>query len=416
MPRKAKELSSWTVEEHGVRVRVYRRGGRYVLDVRASVGYRGGRRSAKTSDRSTADAAAHDYAREIAKQQILGIKPETLTLGELIAAYMKGKGWGLKENWRRAANTRANLFIMAWGEDRLVAEISETSVKDYCAKRSDGRIAPPLRARQIAAGKPVPPLRPGALDSDFAWLSSAFNWARSHKLPSGERLLSHNPLHDCKRALPREAPRMIRRPKASPDRYARTLTHADAIDPEGRLRLILALARYTGRRESAITQLRVKDMLLSPRSVAQALASAGMDEGDAAMMPHGAIYWSADTDKQAVLHVTPISEPARSEIERYLAQHARIGDVPLFPGPKHSSLPISRVIAYRWLMKAERLAGLDKLSGGGFHPYRRLWASERKHLADVDVAAAGGWGSTKTLAIYQQSDPASVLAAVQAVG
>ena len=33
-------------------------------------------------------------------------------------------------------------------------------------------------------------------------------------------------------------------------------------------------------------------------------------------------------------------------------------------------------------------------------------------LSDVAVAAGGGWKSTKTLKIYQQIDPASVLAAV----
>jgi hypothetical protein len=90
----------------------------------------------------------------------------------------------------------------------------------------------------------------------------------------------------------------------------------------------------------------------------------------------------------------------------------RLGDVPLFPGPKDETQPISRVVAARWLIRAETLAEVPKLTGGTFHPYRRLWASERRHLADVDVARAGGWKSTKTLNIYQQSDPAAVLAAV----
>jgi hypothetical protein len=63
-------------------------------------------------------------------------------------------------------------------------------------------------------------------------------------------------------------------------------------------------------------------------------------------------------------------------------------------------------------MRAERLAELPKLAGGVWHPYRRLWATERQHLSDVAVAAAGGWKSTKTLKIYQQVEPAGVLAAV----
>jgi integrase len=152
--------------------------------------------------------------------------------------------------------------------------------------------------------------------------------------------------------------------------------------------------------------------LLSTERIARALAEAGMDEGLAKHMPHGAIRWSAESDKQGILHVTPIARATREEIERYLSDNPRVGDVPLFPGPKHEALPISRVVAARWLIRAEKLAEISKLTGGTFHPYRRLWATDRKRLSLVDVASAGGWKSTKTLAIYQQSDPAGVLAAV----
>ena len=66
-------------------------------------------------------------------------------------------------------------------------------------------------------------------------------------------------------------------------------------------------------------------------------------------------------------------------------------------------------------MKAEKFAGLPKLAGGQFHPYRRLWATERKDLPVQDVAAAGGWKTVETLQrLYQQADGATTLAAVQA--
>jgi hypothetical protein len=66
-------------------------------------------------------------------------------------------------------------------------------------------------------------------------------------------------------------------------------------------------------------------------------------------------------------------------------------------------------------MKAEELAKLPKLVGGRFHPYRRLWATERKNLPLVDVAAAGGWKDTQALRLsYQQADAASVLRVVEA--
>jgi hypothetical protein len=55
------------------------------------------------------------------------------------------------------------------------------------------------------------------------------------------------------------------------------------------------------------------------------------------------------------------------------------------------------------LIAAERKAGLPKLRGGAWHPYRRKWATERKHLPITDVAAAGGWADVQTLIdCYQQ--------------
>jgi hypothetical protein len=43
-------------------------------------------------------------------------------------------------------------------------------------------------------------------------------------------------------------------------------------------------------------------------------------------------------------------------------------------------------------------------------PYRRKWATERKHLPLVDVAAAGGWkGTQMLLKCYRQPDPETIL-------
>jgi hypothetical protein len=59
------------------------------------------------------------------------------------------------------------------------------------------------------------------------------------------------------------------------------------------------------------------------------------------------------------------------------------------------------------------LAGLPKLKRGVWHPYRRRWATVRKHLPLTDVAAAGGWRSTQTLLkCYQQPDEATMLQVV----
>jgi hypothetical protein len=67
----------------------------------------------------------------------------------------------------------------------------------------------------------------------------------------------------------------------------------------------------------------------------------------------------------------------------------------------------------KWLTEAEKRAKQEKLQGGLWHPYRRKWATERKHHPLKDVAAAGGWTDTETLLnCYQQADPTTMLAAM----
>lgn len=249
----------------------------------------------------------------------------------------------------------------------------------------------------------------GTINGDFRWLSSVFNWAHSHKV-KGRRLLAENPLADV--TVPCE--KNVRRPVASHDRYTRTQAHTDTIDPEGRLGCILTLARFTGRRIDAICQLTVADVLLTPDRVRGTLATMGMDERLADHMPRGAIRWRADCDKMGFAIVSPISADARAAVDDYLAKHHAIGDAPLFPAPGNPAASIERRLVTRWLVKAEKVAGLPKLDRGAWHPYRRLWAVERKHLPDVDVAAAGGWRDTRALKLsYQQADPATVLAVVE---
>jgi integrase len=183
---------------------------------------------------------------------------------------------------------------------------------------------------------------------------------------------------------------------------------------KGRLRVILALLRYTrGRRLGAICALRADDVLLTADQIRATLAASGMDERLAAHMPHGAIRWSEQSDKMGLLFVSPLSEPARAALETCLRQSPRLGSVPLLPAPKCASVPIDSKLVGKWIRRAERRAGLPKLRGSTAHAYRRLWASERKNLPDVDVAAAGGWKDTRSLKTSdQQADPASVLNAV----
>jgi hypothetical protein len=91
----------------------------------------------------------------------------------------------------------------------------------------------------------------------------------------------------------------------------------------------------------------------------------------------------------------------------------------MFPAPRATTEIAAGTIPKPWtrhhsrklLTRAEKAAKLDALEGSDFHAYRRKWATERKHLPDADVAAAGAWSDTRALKMsYQHADPATLLA------
>jgi integrase len=413
------------VEKHGVRVRLFERRGVIYRDVTLgrTVSATGEPRtthdikSMKHGDRQLAEDQARTLAERIAEARLTGVRPDTLTLGQLFAAYRRDRIPHLTAARQREATARTTMFTDAWCGELPVRDLAQSHVDHYCElRRSGGLIAPGKRVdeegRRRRGGKRPQRIRDGGLDAEFRWLRSVFNWATGFRC-NGRRLLVENPISGL--TWPRE--KNPRRPVASHQRFTVTTERANTVDPAGRLRCILALARYTGRRESAICALRAEDLLLSDDRIRAALAAEGMDEGLAKYMPAGAIRWRADADKGGYLFVSPISRGAREAINAYLRANPRMGDVPLFPAPSNPTESMRRATVAKWLLRAEQKAGLPKLVGGTFHPYRRLWATERKGLPAEDVAAAGGWRDTHALRTsYLQPDPVTVLRVVENEG
>ena len=165
--------------------------------------------------------------------------------------------------------------------------------------------------------------------------------------------------------------------------------------PRSYLTEILDILNGSGQRLSAVCSLTFDDLRLN--------------EGG----PDGLIRWPADTDKIGVESTVPISPAVRKALDRIIAEHPGIGRAPLFPSPGDPTKPMTRHLAGKWLRKAEKFAGLEPLVGSLWHAYRRKWATERKDLSDVDVAAAGGWKNAMTLKrVYQQADAATMLEVV----
>ena len=412
------------IEKHGEKVRLFERSGTIYRDVTIgrTVSENGKQRtehdikSLGHSDRRLAEQQAGALAAKIAEARLTGRDPRSIrspTLGQIFKLYRQEKLPLLSEGRAKLAETHIELFTEAWGADFEVANLSPSHVAGFVAGRRSGELVPDLNGRHATG------VRDGTIDGDFRWLRSVFNFARHRKVDGGRRFLLVDPLDDLQRwpkeknsPWPKEKNKL--RPIASHERYTRTQEHTDTVDSEGRLRCILALARLSGRRESAICGLRANDVLRDDAAVSKELAEAGMDEGIAGHMPHGAIRWSDETDKEGFLFIAPLSESARAEIDRYLSKNPRVGDVPLFPAARNGQKTMRRDVAARWLLRAENIAGLPKLRRGVFHPYRRLWASERKALPSKDVAHAGGWKDIETmLGSYVQSDAATVLRVVE---
>jgi integrase len=167
---------------------------------------------------------------------------------------------------------------------------------------------------------------------------------------------------------------------------------------------LLDIADGTGRRINALCSLRFQDLRLNRQPA----------------RPDGAICWPEDADKMGYRTETPISPQVRAALDRILRERPGVGRLPLFPAPERKKdakkddppEPISTRTASKWLVEAESMADLEKQEGGLWHPYRRGWATSRKHLPGADVAAAGGWRSTDTLKLYQQADEQTILRVV----
>jgi integrase len=272
-----------------------------------------------------------------------------------------------------------------------------------------------------------------AIGADLEYLRAAFNHATRVVRPSGKRLLAVNPIAGYE-ILRNKNPR---RPLATYDRYLAVLEHADAVEPQRLFGGFLGLVEALGWRVSAICALRWSDVDLTATGTA----------------PQGRLFKRAATDKEGRSMWLPLSKSARASIDRVRAVNPGVGEMPLFPaprarvdGPARQSVPAassddatvialptaanavnsskaselsetpkpwSRHHARKLLERAETKAGVGHQEGSDFHAYRRKWATEREHLRDVDVAAAGAWGDTRALkASYQATDEQTLLAVV----
>lgn len=402
MPRPRKPWTK-TVAVQGVAVRLYERadrGGAIYREVRLGGGAKD-RQSLQTTDRAHAVQLAEALAREVAHLKHAG-RVGPLTVGQLAALYRAEVLPTLSAPRQRGVRGHLVLLAQHFPDALLVADLTQPRVDAYVAARRSGAIQSPRHRTK------EPGARAGTIRNELQLVKTMTRWATQHRV-DGRPLLERDPLAGVR--LPAEA--NARRPVTTQARYEATLAKAADVDPRGRFACLLALARHTGRRVNALVNLRASDVLRTRPQVEAALAAVGQPLGAAAYWPHGALRFRAAYDKRQTDAVVPMSAAARGALDAYLRDHPRLGEAPLFPSTGDDAHPAHKMLAAYWLRRAETLAGLPKLERGGFHPYRRLWASERRHLPPQDVMAGGGWKSLAVMqTAYQHADPATTYAVV----
>ena len=344
-----------------------------------SLGHRDRERGEKEAEKLAAELLAAGTAARTGR----------ITLSELFARYEQEVSVYKKGAQVREDRRRMELWRHFLGGERDAGSLTHEDLRRFVRLRKAGRISlpPTIEQGRERLRRLSPNPSDGTVGADIVFLQAVLNWAVR------ARLLESNPV----RGFDRPRAKNPRRPVATYDRYLKVREKADDVDPQRLFGPFLDLIEALGWRVSAICQLRASDV--DRRSQPEA--------------PYGRIRKRAEVDKEGVEMWVPLSESARAAIDLIFERNPVIGDGYLFPSPKRPGRPWLRWHARDLLERAEAAAELEPLEGGDFPPYRRAWATARKHLPAQDVAAAGGWRDLRSLQrAYQQVDPETLLAVV----
>lgn len=335
---------------------------------------------------------AKRQALELSNRLIQGAGPAAqTTVGQLFALFEREVVPRERPKTQEESKRGLALWRAFLGDRFVLARLGLREWNAFIAARQAGEIDGRGRAIKPARRRRV---RPRTVARSLKLLRQACRFGASYRTMTGAFLLENDPT----RGLPVPVETNPRRPVADTARFETLLAVADRVmmlDAKGELTRsylpeLLVLAEGTGRRIGAILALRWSDW--APDTGAR-----------------GTIRWRAEHDKVGQDWTTPVTPRVRDALEAARRQRPGVGDALLFPALDDPSRPVTRHVAAMWLHVAERLARLEPLEGGVWHPFRRAWASKRKHLSLKDVAYAGGWKDTSTLLkCYQQPDPETI--------
>ena len=334
-------------------------------------------RSLKHDDWDKAKRQADEFAVSYVEPEVRSEpepEPEPLTLGELFDIYGEEVTPTKALRTRKHDTATTKMFKRFLGADRDPLTLSYRDAERFVKQRASGQVGP--------SGEPV-----GArtIERDLRFLFAVLNWATTAGDGRGGVLLQRNPLRGFKPPKEKNPSRVV----LTENEYKAVLGVANQID--WRFKVALILAHETGHRIGAIRQLRWSD-----------IDFAG-----------GNIRWRAEHEKTGYEHVTPMTSEAKAALEEARRHKPGIGNAPILPAARTPDTALSRYLLRDWWERAERLAGLERKRGRGWHSLRRKFATDLMHKPLKVLCQLGGWKSPETLLeCYQQPDAEQMRAAL----
>ena len=303
-------------------------------------------------------------------------EPEPLTLAGLLDIY--GEEVTPTKGAHKRGHDRAamHMFLRFFGRNRDPATLSQRDWDRFIRERRAGRIGP--------IGRPV---SDRTVEYDLKFLVAVFNWAAKSRDEHGRLLLDRNPLRGLRKPTEKNPNRVV----LAEYEYRALLKVAPRVD--WRFHLALVLAHDTGHRIGAIRQLRWFDIDFEGRT----------------------ILWRAEHDKSGHEHATPVTAEALTALKEARRSHPGTGEAPVLPAPRNPLACAGAARLHAWWSKAQILAGLDPMSGRGWHSLRRKFASDLMDQPLKVLCALGGWKTAKTvLECYQRPDARQLRKALEA--
>jgi integrase len=369
-PRRARSYITGEKGNNRVRLYPHPRDGMLMLEYRDESGVKK-RASLRHTDFAAGKAAADSLAAELRKTG--RVRLADVTLKQLFDSYERevtpSKGVSAQSHDRRARR----LFEACWG-DAVVKDLDRRDWDRFIRLRRAGNLRAPGDSR------PAIGVRNRVIEQDLRFLLAVCNWAERVRL-DGRPLLERNPF----KGLPVPTERNPDRPIVSDEELSKLRQAAKQLGPE--VELYLTLVQETGHRCSAVGLLRWSDIDLES----------------------GQIAWREDRGNKGFEHTAPLSETATEALRATRRAIPRIGDGWVFPSPTDPSQPIRRDLLRDWWQKLERLSGIDRVPGRGWHSLRRKFATDLKGIPMSDLQALGGWRDHNTiLKCYIRPDEATM--------